>query len=131
MIEGQANPVRRDTVQVESGASVSLRFVANNPGAWIFHCHIEWHLQAGLAVTFITAPEQMAAAAISGRHPVPQFMYDQCAALGEPTMGNAAGKNSTTDLTGLTLGPFLQNNGWHAKGIGAMTGYVRIHHHLE
>ncbi|KAL5524740.1 FET3_1 [Sanghuangporus sanghuang] len=126
--EGQANPVRRDTVQVESGASVTLRFVANNPGAWMFHCHIEWHLQAGLAITLITAPEQMTAAATAdvggGRHPVPQFMFDQCAALAEPTTGNAAGKNSTTDLTGLTLGPFLQNNGWHAKGIGAMTGCV-------
>ncbi|EJC98544.1 Fet3 protein [Fomitiporia mediterranea MF3/22] len=124
LVEGQPNPVRRDTVQVESGASVTLRFQATNPGAWMFHCHIEWHLQAGLAVTFITAPEEMAAASTAGRHPIPQFMFDQCAALNEPTTGNAAGKNSTTDLTGLTLGPFLQNNGWHGKGIGAMFGCV-------
>lgn len=124
IVEGQSNPVRRDTVAVESGASATLRFVANNPGAWIFHCHIEWHLEAGLAVTFITAPEQMTAAATDGTHPIPQTMYDQCAAVGQPSSGNAAGLNSTTDLTGLTLGPFIQNNGWHAKGIGAMAGYV-------
>ncbi|KAL5512657.1 hypothetical protein ACEPAG_2923 [Sanghuangporus baumii] len=122
--EGQANPSRRDTVQVPSNASVTLRFVADNPGAWFFHCHIEWHLEAGLAITFVTAPQQMVAAASSGNYPLPQFMYDQCASLGVPTTGNAAGKNSTTDLTGLTLGPFLQDNGWHMKGILAMTGSV-------
>ena len=86
--------------------------------------HIEWHLEAGLVVTLVTAPQVMAEAAVSGQYPIPQSMYDQCAALGQPTTGNAAGLNSTTDLTGLNLGPFLQNNGWHAKGIGAMFACV-------
>lgn len=36
--EGQVNPMRRDTVQVPSGEGVTLRIVADNPGAWIFHC---------------------------------------------------------------------------------------------
>lgn len=36
--EGQANPVRRDTVQVPSMNSVTLRLVADNPGVWLFHC---------------------------------------------------------------------------------------------
>ena len=84
--------------------------------------HIEWHLEAGLAITLVVAPDQMAAAASEGN--VPQFMYDQCAELGQSTTGNAAGLNSTTDLTGLTLGPNLQNNGWHSRGIGAMAGCV-------
>ena len=86
--------------------------------------HIEWHLEAGLAVTFVTSPKQMASAAVSGLHPIPASMYSQCASLDIPTTGNAAGLNSTTDLTGLVLGPFLQNNGWHAKGIGAMFACV-------
>lgn len=29
-----------------------IRFVANNPGAWFFHCHIDWHLEMGMAVAF-------------------------------------------------------------------------------
>ena len=57
-------------------------------------------------------------------NPLPSFMYSQCAQQNIPTTGNAAGLNSTTDLTGLDLGPFLQNNGWHGKGIGAMFGCV-------
>ena len=58
------------------------------------------------------------------RNALPQFMVDQCAALGLPTTGNAAGHASATDLSGLPLGPFPQNNGWHARGIGAMFGCV-------
>ncbi|KAH9941128.1 Fet3 protein [Epithele typhae] len=117
--ESQPNPMRRDTVQVPSGESVTLRVVADNPGAWFFHCHIEWHLEVGLAVQFIEAPLQA-----QERAALPSFMYDQCAALGKPTSGNAAGHASATDLAGLPLGPFPQNNGWHARGIGAMAGCV-------
>ena len=29
-----------------------IRFVANNPGAWLFHCHIDWHLVMGMSVAF-------------------------------------------------------------------------------
>ena len=32
--ESQPNPMRRDTVQVPSGESVTLRVVADNPGDW-------------------------------------------------------------------------------------------------
>jgi iron transport multicopper oxidase len=38
LVEGQANPMRRDTVQVPQGSSVTLRVVADNPGAWLLHC---------------------------------------------------------------------------------------------
>ena len=29
-----------------------IRFEADNPGAWFFHCHIDWHLVMGMAVAF-------------------------------------------------------------------------------
>ncbi|KXN92880.1 Laccase-1, partial [Leucoagaricus sp. SymC.cos] len=48
------NPVRRDTVSTGSATSdnVTVRFNTNNPGPWILHCHIDWHLEAGLAIVF-------------------------------------------------------------------------------
>ncbi|THH00736.1 hypothetical protein EW145_g7036 [Phellinidium pouzarii] len=48
-----ANPVRRDTVNI-GGASdnVTFRFTTNNAGPWYMHCHIDWHLEGGLAVVF-------------------------------------------------------------------------------
>ncbi|KAL4068587.1 Ferroxidase [Scleroderma yunnanense] len=121
LVEGQANPMRRDTVVIPGGGSVTLRVVADNPGAWLFHCHIEWHLEAGLAIQLIEAP-LVAQERASGN--VPSFIYDQCATLGIPTTGNAAGHASPTDLTGLPLGPYLQKLGWLPKGILAMTGCV-------
>ena len=30
----------------------AVRFNASNPGLWIFHCHVEWHLSLGMAVVF-------------------------------------------------------------------------------
>lgn len=38
IVEGQANPIRRDTVGVPSGSSAALRVMADNPGAWLLHC---------------------------------------------------------------------------------------------
>jgi Multicopper oxidase len=38
IVEGQGNPMRRDTVMIPSKSSATLRVVANNPGAWFMHC---------------------------------------------------------------------------------------------
>jgi iron transport multicopper oxidase len=47
------NPPRRDVVSNGiQGDNVTIRFVTDNPGPWFLHCHIDWHLQAGLAVIF-------------------------------------------------------------------------------
>lgn len=119
--ESQPNPIRRDTVQVPSGQGATLRVIADNPGAWIFHCHIEWHLEAGLAVTFIEAPLEA-----QQRNAIPDALYQQCQALNLPISGNAAGHPASDllDLSGWKLGPFQQVLGWHPKGIGAMAGCV-------
>ncbi|KIL65095.1 multicopper oxidase [Amanita muscaria Koide BX008] len=47
------NPVIRDVVSTgDSNDNVTIRFTTDNAGPWIFHCHIDWHLQQGLAVVF-------------------------------------------------------------------------------
>ncbi|KAJ7784867.1 Fet3 protein [Mycena maculata] len=96
------NPLTRDTILIDAGASARLRFVADNPGTWFFHCHIEWHLQAGFAVQFVEAP------LIAQRfvNNIPAQIDANCKALNEPISGNAAGHASTTDLSGLPLGPY-------------------------
>ncbi|KAK0432321.1 laccase [Armillaria borealis] len=53
-----ANPVRRDVVNIGVlGDNVTIRFTTDNPGPWFLHCHIDWHLEAGLAVVFAEATE--------------------------------------------------------------------------
>ena len=39
----------RDTILVPGNANVTVAFDANNPGLWFVHCHIMWHLEAGMA----------------------------------------------------------------------------------
>jgi FtsP/CotA-like multicopper oxidase with cupredoxin domain len=42
----------RDTVLVPPRTRVVLAFDANNPGWWAFHCHLLYHLDAGMFTTF-------------------------------------------------------------------------------
>ncbi|KAF3661815.1 L-ascorbate oxidase [Capsicum annuum] len=46
------NPPLRNTVVVFPYGWTAVRFVANNPGVWAFHCHIEPHLHLGMGVVF-------------------------------------------------------------------------------
>lgn len=65
------NPPRRDVYVLpgchsdQRGVCLDLAFVviriyADNPGTWVHHCHIEWHLVTGFAMLFITDPEYLA-----------------------------------------------------------------------
>ncbi|KAK7028954.1 laccase, multicopper oxidase, benzenediol:oxygen oxidorectuctase [Paramarasmius palmivorus] len=47
------NPIRRDVVNAGAASdNVTIRFRTDNPGPWIMHCHIDWHLENGFAVVF-------------------------------------------------------------------------------
>lgn len=46
------NPPLRNTAAVFPYGWTALRFVADNPGVWAFHCHIEPHLHMGMGVVF-------------------------------------------------------------------------------
>ena len=47
---GKANPIRewRDTVLIPARESAEIAFVADNPGDWMFHCHVTDHQEAGM-----------------------------------------------------------------------------------
>ncbi|XP_024019721.1 L-ascorbate oxidase [Morus notabilis] len=46
------NPPLRNTAVIFPYGWTALRFVADNPGVWAFHCHIEPHLHLGMGVIF-------------------------------------------------------------------------------
>jgi len=41
----------RDTVLVPPGRAVTIAFAADNPGRWAFHCHVLYHMEAGMFTT--------------------------------------------------------------------------------
>lgn len=42
------NPPVKDTVTVPAGGYTIVRFVADNPGTWMMHCHLEFHFHLGM-----------------------------------------------------------------------------------
>ncbi|RMZ81651.1 hypothetical protein DV737_g2422, partial [Chaetothyriales sp. CBS 132003] len=63
------NPPRRDTVLLvgSSGPTVTpgytvIGFQTDNPGTWLMHCHIVWHVDGGLALQWIERPSEIPAA---------------------------------------------------------------------
>lgn len=48
-IDGESiNGAMRDTVLVMPKSSLSIQFDADNPGVWPLHCHVLYHLEAGM-----------------------------------------------------------------------------------
>lgn len=47
------NPIRRDVTTLPVGGWLVLAFPADNPGAWLMHCHIAWHVSQGLSLQFL------------------------------------------------------------------------------
>ena len=74
------NPLRRDTASIEAYGWMLIRFIADNPGAWAFHCHIGWHNEAGLGMVFATRIDEI--------QEVPSEVSDMCSLGGvEKGMG--------------------------------------------
>ncbi|KAB5522817.1 Cupredoxin [Coniochaeta sp. 2T2.1] len=54
------NPLRRDVATVEGFGWSLVRFVADNPGVWLFHCHLAWHAESGMAMQFVGRTDLLA-----------------------------------------------------------------------
>ncbi|POM67764.1 Hypothetical protein PHPALM_16174 [Phytophthora palmivora] len=45
--------------------NLDVRFNADNEGVWIMHCHIDWHLDGGLAMVFVEGEKEIQTAGLS------------------------------------------------------------------
>ncbi|KAI5863528.1 putative ferroxidase [Durotheca rogersii] len=109
-----AVPMRRDTLVLYPSGNLVLRFRADNPGVWLFHCHIEWHVASGLIATFVEAPLDLQRSLA-----LPADHLEACAAQAVPTAGNAAGR-AGLDLTGENRAPDPLPAGFTARGVAAL-----------
>ncbi|KAH0353669.1 laccase precursor, partial [Aureobasidium melanogenum] len=59
------NPPRRDVAFMPGdgptgqGGHLVIAFFTDNPGVWLMHCHIGWHVAMGFALQFIEGQEQI------------------------------------------------------------------------
>ncbi|CCK73114.1 ferroxidase FET3 KNAG_0M02610 [Huiozyma naganishii CBS 8797] len=112
-------PMIRDTIYLRPQSNLVIRFKADNPGVWFFHCHIEWHLLQGLAIVLVEDPASIQASssqAITANH------LSVCANSSTLIKGNAAGNTDNfLDLTGEHVQLDSIPTGFTKKGIIAMT----------
>ncbi|KAL7912833.1 Cupredoxin [Trichoderma velutinum] len=109
-------PMRRDTLVIWPNGNIVMRFKADNPGVWLFHCHIEWHVASGLIATFVEAPLE-----IQKQFTIPDDHLAVCDATGFSSKGNAAGNTvNFLDLTGENKAPGTIPGGFTPRGIVAL-----------
>ncbi|RSM05381.1 hypothetical protein CDV31_009619 [Fusarium ambrosium] len=55
------NPPRRDTAMLPASGYLVMAWETDNPGAWLMHCHIGWHVSEGFALQFIERVDEIPA----------------------------------------------------------------------
>ena len=53
---GMMNQPRKHTVVVQPGSAATFDLTANEPGDWAFHCHLLYHMHAGMMQTVTVRP---------------------------------------------------------------------------
>ena len=56
-IRVDSSTIRKDVITVPAGGYVVVDFVADNPGWWFLHCHIDAHLLRGMGIVVGELPE--------------------------------------------------------------------------
>ncbi|KAK5122674.1 hypothetical protein LTR85_003937 [Meristemomyces frigidus] len=72
-ITNPSNPQRRDVQMLLPGDYIVVQWNQDNPGVWPLHCHIAWHLSAGLVWTVLEQPN-----AIEQEMQIPNTMAQTC-----------------------------------------------------
>lgn len=108
-------PMLRDTLYVRPQSYFVIRFKADNPGVWFFHCHIEWHLSQGLAAVFIEDP-----LGIQENEQLSEDSKRMCEAFNINVKANAANNTDFLNLAGENVQVKPLPDGFTAKGIVAM-----------
>lgn len=60
------NPTRRDVTMLPAFGWLVISFETDNPGAWLMHCHIAWHVSEGLAVQFLERENDIRGSMVEG-----------------------------------------------------------------
>lgn len=53
------NPRRRDTASLPGKGWLALAWRSNNPGTWLMHCHIAFHITEGFGIDYLEAVDRM------------------------------------------------------------------------
>jgi iron transport multicopper oxidase len=103
-------PLKRDGFVVPAFGYAVIRFKADNPGVWFFHCHIDFHLVGGMAATIIESADQLSGS-------VPAAGIALCDAGNKKSSGNCAGEKGEISAVDAST---KCNNVYNTKVRGAL-----------
>ncbi|KAI4605821.1 hypothetical protein J4E83_010484 [Alternaria metachromatica] len=103
-------PLKRDGFVVPAFGYAVIRFKADNPGVWFFHCHIDFHLVGGMAATIIESPDLL-------KGSVPAAGVALCDAGKRKSSGNCAGEKGEISAADAST---KCNNVYNTRVRGAM-----------
>jgi len=88
------NPMRRDVVTIPPAGWVAIQFVVDNPGTWIMHCHIEFHILSGFGIVWNEDPDGLGT--LPGDIPVCGGYVDLVSTTANPTTDAPTTADPTT-----------------------------------
>ncbi|KAH8705516.1 Cupredoxin [Talaromyces proteolyticus] len=65
------NPMYRDTADIPASGWLAIRFVTDNPGTWLLHCHMQWHLLSGFGLVFVEGANELQGVNTTQTPPLP------------------------------------------------------------
>ncbi|CAG8530973.1 14634_t:CDS:2 [Acaulospora morrowiae] len=69
------DPPFRDIITLKELSLNVIRYYANNPGVWLLHCHMEWHIELGMVVQLVELPE------IFSKYVIPNDIHRLCTSI--------------------------------------------------
>ncbi|KAJ1932874.1 ferroxidase fet3, partial [Linderina macrospora] len=104
LVQSLVAPIHRDIMEIPPNSYIKVRFRADNPGVWVYHCHVNIHgspESLRMLMTFVEAPD-----VLQKTQTIPKKFIRNCEMSGIKTSGNAAG-NQGLDMTGLPPIPYI------------------------
>ncbi|ORX68478.1 hypothetical protein DL89DRAFT_224714 [Linderina pennispora] len=104
LVQSLVAPIQRDVMEIPPNSYIKVRFRADNPGVWLYHCHVNIHgspESLRMLMTFVEAPD-----VLQKTQTLPKRLIRHCEMSGIKASGNAAG-NAGLDMTGLPPIPYM------------------------
>jgi hypothetical protein len=110
------DPVEKDTIMIMRRSWAKIRFEVNNPGIWIFHCHVLTHMMDGMEMAFNFLPDE---------HPPIPDKVRQCGPCEiwnrkETVVGDEAEEGEDVVMSEAALAGVIAGTAGIAAGAGAL-----------
>ncbi|XP_053671441.1 uncharacterized protein LOC128721687 [Anopheles nili] len=98
----------KDTVTIPDGGYTIIRFIANNPGYWLFHCHIEFHAEIGMSLV-LKVGDNAEMVPVPANFPTCSNFQPKLGQLGESA---AAGSGPSAAILAILMAVTVLGIGW-------------------